>query len=140
MSSRSDQYADEAHRDEGEPGEYADRAYADRPHGGGPSAGERGHRRFPHLPSLGWGMLPWTSRERERDDYVDRPAESTEYRPAEEAETDGGGIASYWDEGLIALFIVGGAILFVFPEPVTSGIGVLLVTVGVLAWLVDQAT
>lgn len=44
---------------------------------------------------------------------------------------------SWWDEGLITLLLVGGVILFLFPEPATSAIGVLLIGVGLIAWIVD---
>lgn len=42
-----------------------------------------------------------------------------------------------WDESLIVLLLVGGVLLLLLPEPVTSALGVLLIAVGVLAWLVD---
>lgn len=44
------------------------------------------------------------------------------------------------DEGLITLVILGGVALLLFPEPATSGIGVLLILGGAIAWLVDWAT
>jgi len=47
---------------------------------------------------------------------------------------------SWWDEGLISLLLVGGLVLFLFPEPATSAIGVLMMGAGVVAWLVDWAT
>ena len=46
----------------------------------------------------------------------------------------------FWDEGIITLLIVGGGVLFLFPEPATSGLGVLMLGAGVLLWLVDWAT
>jgi hypothetical protein len=46
----------------------------------------------------------------------------------------------FWDEGIITLLIVGGAILFLFPEPITSGVGVLMMGAGLLFWLVDWLT
>ena len=46
----------------------------------------------------------------------------------------------FWDEGIITFLIVGGAILFVFPEPATSGVGILMIGAGLLLWLVDWAT
>lgn len=44
---------------------------------------------------------------------------------------------SWWDVGLITLLLVAGVVLFVFPEPVTSGLGILLVLTGAALWLVD---
>lgn len=53
---------------------------------------------------------------------------------------EGGGVTRFSDERLITLVIVVGAALFLFPEPATSGLGVLLLAIGVVAWLVDWAT
>lgn len=44
---------------------------------------------------------------------------------------------SWWDLGLAGILLVAGVVLFLFPEPITSGIGVLLVVVGVIVWLAD---
>ena len=46
---------------------------------------------------------------------------------------------TWLDEGLITLTLIAGVALFLFPEPATSGLGILLITVGVVAWLVDWA-
>lgn len=43
----------------------------------------------------------------------------------------------YSEEGLATLLIVVGAILFVFPEPITSFAGAVLVVVGVIVWATD---
>lgn len=62
------------------------------------------------------------------------------------AETGGGGGGvstdedeggSWWDEGLITLLLVGGLALFLFPEPATSAVGIVLMGVGLLAWAID---
>jgi hypothetical protein len=37
--------------------------------------------------------------------------------------------------GLAGLLIIVGLILFIFPEPATSGLGVILMLIGVLLWL-----
>lgn len=81
----------------------------------------------------GWGvwspMTPWRG-----DDRTDAaPGE----RPAEPAETDEG---SLWDEGLYTTLIVVGAVLILFPEPATSGIGVLLALAGAIGWIYDALT
>ncbi|MFB6139792.1 MAG: hypothetical protein ABEJ26_05085 [Halosimplex sp.] len=72
--------------------------------------------------------------ERFDDPVLDDEDERGEYDPYPDAERDTG---TWWDEGLITLLIVAGAILFVFPEPATSGLGVILLAVGILAWALD---
>lgn len=59
----------------------------------------------------------------------------TEYQRdiAEDEEEDG----SWWDEGLVGLLLITGTILFFFPEPFTSTLGIILLGVGVLAWAAD---
>lgn len=37
--------------------------------------------------------------------------------------------------GLAGLLILVGLVLFIFPEPATSGLGVVLMVLGVLLWL-----
>lgn len=44
---------------------------------------------------------------------------------------------SYVEEGAAALLLVVGIILFFFPEPFTSLIGIGLIILGVLTWLAD---
>ena len=129
MRSRSDEYGDEVYHEE-EYDRYDDDSYADRAE----------DRRFPYLPSWGWGgawgVMPWASRRDEDEVDYDEGG----YDPYGETEVDDeGGFGSLWDESLITLLIVGGAILFFFPEPATSGLGVILMGLGVLAWLVDWA-
>lgn len=75
--------------------------------------------------SFGFGGFPWY-----RADVDEEPINET---PAEDDE-------SLWDEGLFSLLIVAGAILFVFPEPATSLIGVILLLIGGLGWLFDALT
>ncbi|RDI70069.1 hypothetical protein [Halopelagius longus] len=73
---------------------------------------------FPYYPSWGWGGgwgVPLASREKARSDEN----------------------GSLVDEGLITLFLITGAILFLIPEPATSAVGVLLLFAGAVAWLVD---
>ena len=43
----------------------------------------------------------------------------------------------YLGETLVALLIAAGVILFLFPEPVTSTLGIILIGIGVVAWLAD---
>lgn len=65
----------------------------------------------------------------------ERHPREVEDRPyvAEEDEDEGG----WWDEGMITLLIIAGAALFLFPEPGTSAIGILLLAAGVGGWIVD---
>jgi hypothetical protein len=50
-----------------------------------------------------------------------------------EADDEGG-----WDEGLLALLFIGGLALFLFPEPATSTLGLVLVGVAVVGWATDR--
>lgn len=44
-----------------------------------------------------------------------------------------------WDETLIVMLLVGGVALVLIPEPSTSGLGLIMLAVGAVAWLVDAA-
>jgi len=81
------------------------------------------------LNPAGWGV--WPSSRAGDAEY----AETGETATGDESE-DGG----WWDEGLISLLLVGGLVLFLFPEPATSAVGVLMMGAGVIAWFVDWAT
>lgn len=72
------------------------------------------------------------------DQYGDEPHQE-EYEGVDDGPYDEDTDGSLWDEGLITLLIVAGAVLFLFPEPATSGLGVLLLSIGVVAWLLDWA-
>lgn len=50
---------------------------------------------------------------------------------------DEAGDDGWLDAGVIALVLLAGIALFLFPEPTTSGLGIVLMGVGVVAWLVD---
>ena len=92
---------------------------------------------FPHYPSRGraWGVWPFTSGRDEEEARYDENA----YEDTDDSFSDEDSNGSLWDEGLITLLLVAGVILFVFPEPISSGVGILLITIGVIAWLVDWA-
>lgn len=51
----------------------------------------------------------------------------------EDADSDDGWLG----EGLITLTLVVGVVLFLFPEPATSAVGIALVGIGVVAWVAD---
>ena len=127
MSSRSDQYPDETRRDVDEVDRFEEPRYEEE------DTGRFSYRR-PWGWGGAWGMWPRSSEESEEEYPATQPTE-TRY----DSESTGG-FARHWDEGLITLLIVGGAILFLFPEPATSGLGILLMGLGVLLWLVDRAT
>lgn len=116
MSSRSDHYGEETHREE----ENADRG------------------RFPYFSSRKWagtwGLWPIIPGREGETSYDEETHEGAGDHPADED-----GSESRWDVGLFTLLIVGGAILFLFPEPITSGLGIVLLSFGVLGWLVDWA-
>lgn len=68
----------------------------------------------------------------------ERARETDDRYPGDyDAERDDDG---WLDEGLITLTIVAGLVLLFFPEPATSALGLVLITVGLLAWVVDWAT
>ncbi|QLG26016.1 hypothetical protein HUG10_05725 [Halorarum halophilum] len=91
--------------------------------------------------SIGYGWPP-VSRRRDTDETA--PGDER-YDAADEAEggdvvpegEDGG---SWWDEALISILLVAGVVLFIFPEPATSMLGIVLIAVGVVAWLIDAFT
>ena len=81
----------------------------------------------------------------DRGEYAERRTYETddELRQGRNGPTkvdNGEGLWRFWDEGLVTFLIVGGAILFVFPEPITSSVGILMMGFGVLMWLVDWLT
>jgi hypothetical protein len=73
------------------------------------------------------------------DDRRNETAAETTYgepaydEPRGAEESDGG----WLDVGLIGLALIVGVILFLFPEPITSTIGVALIVAAVIAWIVD---
>ncbi|NHN57651.1 MULTISPECIES: hypothetical protein [Halorussus] len=74
-------------------------------------------------------------RDEYRDDvYDDGYADDDEYDSAYDDEDDDG---SWWDEGLIGLLLVAGVVLFFFPEPFTSTVGIALIALGIIAWAAD---
>lgn len=87
-----------------------------------------------------WPAGLYASEAGEDDEYGEYESGTTagedRYRTGTETDTGGG----WLDEGLITLLIVAGAALFVFPEPATSGLGILLLSLGVVAWLYDLLT
>lgn len=54
-------------------------------------------------------------------------------------EPRGGGSGRWWDVGLLPMLFVAGVTLFVFPEPVTSAPGVVLVVTGIALPVADWA-
>ena len=44
---------------------------------------------------------------------------------------------SWWDKGIVGLLLIAGVVLFFFPEPATSAIGILLIGLAVVAWIAD---
>lgn len=84
----------------------------------------------------------YDNRESVRDEAPNRGRVDGDYDASEEGYLDeytardgnGGG----W--GLPALLLAAGVILFLFPEPITSTVGILLVVAGVAVWLYEWAT
>lgn len=73
----------------------------------------------------GWGTsyLPWYSRN------ADEPVEETDTDNSDE---------SHWGEGIFSLLLIAGVILFIFPEPITSFVGILLLLTGAVGWLISK--
>lgn len=93
---------------------------------------------YDYLPNAGTFPLGWPGRsgtERADKTYDDEP-----YEDRESVQATGNGNESWWDEGLISLLLLAGVVLFVIPEPATSGLGILLIGVGVVLWILDWAT
>lgn len=82
----------------------------------------------------GWGI--WPTNDPVDADYGERETEG-ESRAREGVGTEESDDGSWLDEGLISLLLVAGVVLFLFPEPATSAIGIGLVTLGALAWIID---
>lgn len=78
--------------------------------------------------AIGYGWPPMY-----RLDDADEPVAGDETDATADRE-DGG---SWWDEALISTLLVAGIALFLFPEPATSMLGIALISIGVLAWLID---
>ena len=96
---------------------------------------------FPYTGSWGLGSaLPsvYGTDETANDEEVPDEGTSDERRyddRYDEATTDEEG--TWLDEGLISLVLLAGVVLFFFPEPATSALGILLLGVGVVAWIAD---
>jgi len=91
------------------------------------------------IPSAAGSFGAWTPGFGYTEPETDDPALADE-RTARESSGAADDEGGWWDEGLITLLLVVGVVLFVIPEPATSGLGILLISVGALAWLVDLAT
>ena len=81
----------------------------------------------------GRGLWPGGTTGDAADAYED--GDQYDGREAVGAEDDENG--SWWDEGLIGTILLVGFVLFVIPEPATSGIGILLLATGVVLWIID---
>lgn len=83
------------------------------------------------LSPSGWGL--WPSNTAADAEYGDNEARGgPEARDTSETEDEG-----WLTEGVISMVLVIGVALFLFPEPVTSAVGIGLIAVGVVAWVVD---
>lgn len=100
------------------------------------------------VPTIPWGWAPASFRSGDDhvsgdEDYDTVAGDDEGYRGSEdryEGDVDrssGNDDESWLDEGLITLLIVGGALLFLFPEPATSAVGIVLLGIGIIAWAAD---
>ena len=106
-------------------------------------ADDAGTSFFPYTGTLPLGWPGRTGREAGPDQYGDQPYDDEPYGEESYGEerydesSKGPGEGTWLDEGLIGLVLVAGLVLFLIPEPATSGIGVLLMGVGVVLWILD---
>lgn len=98
-------------------------------------------RTLPGFLPFGWpAMFNQGTRDDDyREDYDDEYGEDYERERQRDYERQEEGEGTWLDEGLISLVIVAGVILFLFPEPGTSALGIVLITAGVIAWVIDWA-
>lgn len=97
---------------------------------------------FPYSGTIPLGWPGRTGQEAGPDKYGDQPYDDEPYGEETYDEDRYGddhelGEGSWWDEGLISLLIVAGVVLFLIPEPATSGLGILLIGAGVVLWIID---
>ncbi|MFC6825597.1 hypothetical protein [Halopelagius fulvigenes] len=102
------------------------------------------------VPTIPWGWAPASFRSGDDhvtgdEDYDTVAGDDEGYRRSEDDQfaggpddrPSGGDDDSWLDEGLITLLIVSGALLFLFPEPATSAVGIVLLGIGIIAWAAD---
>lgn len=109
------------------------------------------------MPTIPWGWAPASFRSGTKDDELTDDANRDTVAPeSERYRGDGpndGRVAgdasdgrtrtteteddSWLDEGMITFLIVTGALLFLFPEPATSAVGIVLLGIGIIAWAAD---
>lgn len=73
----------------------------------------------------------------EDDDVVSEYDTPGEEHQEGVAEDPGERTEGWWEKGLVTMLLVAGVLLFLFPEPATSGLGVLLMLTGAVVWLID---
>ena len=71
------------------------------------------------------------------DRYTEDEYNDDTYDTYDEETYDDDDDGSWWDEGLIGLLLIAGVVLFFFPEPTTSMIGIALIGIAVVAWIID---
>lgn len=82
---------------------------------------------------------PWGGRWGLRRFYGSRPEDAVDdERAADETYVESDD--SWLGEGLIGFLLVVGVVLFLFPEPATSALGIILIIIGVVGWIIDAVT
>lgn len=79
----------------------------------------------------GWGWMPLYQQDDTRDTVPDDDSSN------EGVVTAQGGDGSRAIEGIATLLLIAGFILFLFPEPASSLLGIALILVGAVLWLID---
>ena len=94
-------------------------------------------------PLYSWSAGGWTVGTGWPPLYRDEPVDDSEAAYGEryeDAAVTDVGEGSWWDEALASTLVLVGAVLFFFPEPATSMLGVLLMLAGAAVWLFDSLT
>lgn len=89
---------------------------------------EEDERRFPYFAVPYGGVPTWPGW---------GTSEASEPAPDEGVDYEDDAEGTWLDEGIITLVLIAGVVLFVIPEPATSGLGIGLVAFGLFLWLLD---
>ncbi|USZ67995.1 hypothetical protein NGM10_14835 [Halorussus salilacus] len=69
---------------------------------------------------------------------TDEPHAETGEPRTDDSQTGATDDDGWLTEGAIGALIVAGVVLFVVPEPATTGLGTLLIVAGVVGWVVNR--
>lgn len=84
------------------------------------------------LSPSGWGIWPTSD-----PNDAARSETGDDQRAGESATGTDSGDGELWEVGLVGGLLLVGGVLFFFPEPATSAVGIGLIAIGVLVWAVE---